>query len=48
MDVHYFAGGLTVGGYDKSRIDNSTQTLTAPLSTDGPLELELMEVVAMN
>jgi len=47
-EVHSFAGGLTLGGYDKSRIDNKTASLTVPLSADGQLELELTELIVIN
>ncbi|KAG0642453.1 aspartic peptidase domain-containing protein [Tuber brumale] len=47
-EVHSFAGGLTLGGYDKSRIDNRTASLTVPLSADGLLELELTELIVVN
>lgn len=47
-EVHSFAGGLTLGGYDRSRIDNRTASLTVPLSADGLLELELTEMIVIN
>lgn len=47
-EVHSFVGGLTLGGYDSSRIDNATKSLIVPLSSEGLLELELTEMVAIN
>lgn len=45
--VHSFPGSLTLGGYDRGKID-SRGTLEAPISSDGSLELEVTNVVLLN
>lgn len=47
-EVHSFPGSLTLGGYDKSRIDSRKESLKAPITSDGKLELELTNMVVVN
>lgn len=46
--VHSFPGSLTLGGYDRGKIDSRGTTLQAPISSDGSLELEVTNVVLLN
>lgn len=46
--VHSFPGSLTLGGYDRGKIDSRGTTLQAPISSDGSLELEVTNVVLVN
>lgn len=46
--VHSFPGSLTLGGYDKSKIDNRTATLKASIASDGSLGLEVTKIVLLN
>lgn len=47
-EVHSFPGCLTLGGYDKTKIDNRTESLKAPTTSDGKVELELKSLVLLN
>lgn len=46
--VHSIPGSLTLGGYDRAKIDSSGSTLQAPVSNDGSLELEVTNMVLLN
>lgn len=46
--VHSFPGSLTLGGYDKAKIDSRGVTLQAPVLGDGSLQLEVTNVVLVN
>lgn len=46
--VHSFPGSLTLGGYDRGKIDSRGTTLQAPISSDGSLKLEVTNVVLLN
>lgn len=46
--VHSIPGSLTLGGYDRAKIDNRGETLQAQISDDGSLELEVTNMVLLN
>lgn len=46
--VHSFPGSLTLGGYDKAKIDSRVATLQAPVLGDGSLQLEVTNIVLVN
>lgn len=48
VGVHSFPGSLTLGGYDKAKIDSRGATLQAPVLGDGSLQLEATNVVLVN
>ncbi|KAI5851338.1 aspartic peptidase domain-containing protein [Morchella snyderi] len=47
-EVHSFPGCLTLGGYDKTKINNRTKSLKAPTTSNGKVELELKSLVLLN
>ncbi|KAF8472587.1 aspartic peptidase domain-containing protein [Kalaharituber pfeilii] len=47
-ESHKFPGSLTLGGYDKSKISNTSKPLIAPISQDGTLQLSLTSMVVHN
>src|SRR5690606_38041851 len=47
-DVHYFPGSITLGGYDKGKIDPTRPTLTAPIADDGTLKVKIKSMVFKN
>lgn len=46
--VHSIPGSLTLGGYDRAKIDSRSATLQAPVANDGSLELEVTNMVLVN
>lgn len=46
--VHYFPGSITLGGYDKSKIDPSRQTLTGPIASDGSFKVKIKSMSFKN
>ena len=47
-ESHKFPGSLTLGGYDKTKISNTTKPISVPIADDGSLQLSLTRIVARN
>lgn len=45
---HAFPGSLTLGGFDKSKIDERYQTIVGPLGEDGAINLEMTDFKLIN